>query len=307
MTEVLVTGKRGFVGSNLPWGGPPSSAYDLRSFDDCLTMLTTKRPEKICHCASVVGGLGAHINSAEKHLVDNTLININLLDAAKRVDVRRILSFGSSCMYPSELPTDVGGCAYDDSFFESDVHCGEPSTFHTGYAYSKRTLDIYSRMCYDQGFLYNMVIPTNIYGPGEHTDDNGHVVGVLIRKCVEAKKNNTDFVVWGNGSQERQFLFIKDVVDLTKWAMDNYLEKEPLNFSNNTVVTIKELALLIAQKVGFTGRIVFDDSKPTGQKSRLLSGNKLKSLLPTYQFTSLEVGIEQTVDWYVFSILTSNK
>lgn len=291
--EILVTGKSGTVGSNFDFGtGFRSFHYNLTDYNHAYRLMSDFLPESIIHCAARVGGLGVHIKHKKELFYDNILMNTNLLEVARMHNVRRVLSFLSTCIYSDRA---------EQPYTEKNIHDFEPFVEHYPYGFAKRMLEIQSRIYYEQyGLKYNCVIPTNVYGP--HDDFNietGHVIGVLVHKCLKAKDENKNFEVWGDGKQEREFIYAKDVAKLTYWALYNYLDKEPLIFSNNQTITIKEIAEIIADTLKFQNRVIFDTSKPTGQVKRTVSGNKLKSLYPEFRFTSIENGIRETVDWFV--------
>jgi GDP-L-fucose synthase len=290
--KILITGKTGTVGSNLNFGfGFSSKEADLRNLKETNDLISRYKPNAIIHCAAKVGGLKLHLTEKYKLFYDNLMINTNVLESARINNIPRVLSFLSSCVFSDSSPSP---------YTEEMIHDGEPFDVHYPYGHAKRMLEVQSRICYQQfGLKYNCIIPTNIYG--FHDDFNyetGHAVGVLIRKAFEAAKNGTDFTVWGDGKQKRDFLFSGDIVELTKWALENYIDEKPLIFSNNIPIEIGEIAYLIAKKFNIEHKVKFDTSKPSGQKVRSLNGNKLASLI-NFKFTPIEVGISKSVDWFV--------
>ena len=297
--NVLVTGKSGTVGSNLNGKGFRSSQYDLREIGQTNTLMQDYSPDSIVHCAAVVGGLDEHLKFKKKLFYDNMLINLNLLESARLSKINRVLSFLSSCIYSEES---------DPPYDESNVHDGEPYEAYYPYGYAKRMLEVQSRIYYEEyGLQYNCVIPTNIYGINDNFNiQTGHVIGVLIHKCYNAKRDHTPFYVWGDGTQEREFLFTGDVKKIVDWALPNYLDKKPLVLSNNVTVCMATIAELIAQSFNFQGQIVFEKDKPSGQKSRRLSGDKLKSRMDI-EFISIEDGINLTVEWFIKNYETARK
>lgn len=290
--KVLITGKTGSVGSNLSFGvGFPSSAYDLKDATRATQLIKDTNPDAIVHCAARVGGLQFHLEEKYSLFYDNVIINTNLIHAAKELKVERVLSFLSSCIFSDCAPLP---------YSEKDIHHSEPASFHYPYGYAKRMLEVQSKICYEKfGLKYNCIVPTNIYGINDNFNpDTGHVVAVLIHRAFEAARSGDDFIVWGDGKQQRDFLFTEDIAKLTQWALENYFDKEPLIFSNNTPIEIGYIAELIAKKFNIEKKLVFDTSKPSGQKIRKLSGNKLASILD-FQYTPIEEGISKSVDWFV--------
>ncbi len=289
--NIYITGKSGTVGSNIDFGYGSTHRYDLTDKGQTKTLISVLKPDAIIHCAAKVGGLKMHLENQYELFYQNILINTNVLEMAKRYKVPRVLSLSSSCVFSDKSPPPYN---------ESMVHDHEPFEAHYSYGHTKRLLDVHSKLCYREGLVYNTVIPTNIYGINDDFNfDSGHVVGVLIHKAYLAKKNKEEFVVWGDGEQRRQFLFTADVAKLLEWALENYLEEEPLILSNNTLVSVGEIAEIIAER--FDVKIVFDTSQPTGQVSRDLSGNKLRGLID-FEFTPMENGLNQTIDWFLNNI-----
>ena len=290
--KTLITGKTGTIGSNIFFAdGPPSSRYDLTDIRQVKSLLNKYKPNTIIHCAARVPSLAMDENMKYSLFYNNIMINSNIIEVAKNMEIPRVLSFLSSWAFPKQ-----GNLICDESHTQKD----EPLELYYPYGYSKRMLEIQSRICYESfGLCYNCVLPTNIYGINDNFSlSAGHVIAMLIHKAFNSKNNKTDFIVWGDGSQEREFIFTDDVVKLVKWAIDNYLEKEPIILSNNISVSIKDVAYIIAKRFGVTNQLIFDTSKPIGQKAIRSDGSKLKKLLD-FQFTPIEKGIDITIDWFL--------
>jgi len=291
--NILVLNKTGTMGSNITFGYGLSGKdrVDLRNEFNTNKMIFDLNPSCVLLLASVVGGLKFHIEHKDVLLEDNLAIYTNVLKACKNNNVKRVVSFLSSCIF-----SDNGQQPYT----EKQIHESAPSSFHEPYAMAKRILELQSRIYYEKfGIISNCIIPTNLYGAfDDFSLDQGHVIGSLIMKAYLAEKNNTEFVIWGDGSQERNFLFLEDANKLTEWAIEYYLQKEPLIFCNDQVVTIKKVAEIVARKFQIQDRLVFDTSKPVGQKKRLLSGERLKSLVD-HDFVCIEVGVNKTIDWFL--------
>jgi len=144
------------------------------------------------------------------------------------------------------------------------------------------------------------VIPTNIYRINDNFSlDTGHVIPMLIHKMHLAKKNKTDFTVWGSGKPLREFIYSKDVAKLSEWALDNYNESEPIIFSNSNEISIKDLVDLLVYEFNFKGKVIFDKSKPDGQYRKPSDNSKLKSYLPNFEFTPIEKGLKETINWLI--------
>ena len=290
--KVLITGGTGLVGSSISQGIKLSSKDgDLRDLDKTLEIFDKHKPNKVIHCAGRVGGLGGNMNYKGEFFYDNIMMNTNVIEAARRTGVERLVCFLSTCVFPDDVEYPLT---------EEKVHLGEPHFSNYPYAYAKRMADIQIRAYREQyGIEYVSVIPTNIYGPHDNFNiETGHVLPSLIHKCYLAQQNNTDFVIWGTGKPLREFIFSKDIAKLTEWVLDNYTDEQPIIFSTSDAVTIKDVVDLIVEYMNFKGNVVWDRDKPDGQYRKPSSIEKLKSYLPDFEFTSIEDGLKETVEWF---------
>ena len=290
--KVLITGGTGLVGSSISQGIKLSSKDgDLRDLDKTLEIFDKHKPNKVIHCAGRVGGLGGNMNYKGEFFYDNIMMNTNVIEAARRTGVERLVCFLSTCVFPDDVEYPLT---------EEKVHLGEPHFSNYPYAYAKRMADIQIRAYREQyGIEYVSVIPTNIYGPHDNFNiETGHVLPSLIHKCYLAQQNNTDFVIWGTGKPLREFIFSKDIAKLTEWVLDNYTDEQPIIFSTSDAVTIKDVVDLIVEFMNFKGNVVWDRDKPDGQYRKPSSTAKLESLIPDYEFTSVEDGLKETVEWF---------
>lgn len=290
----LLTGANGLVGSTIEADIRISGRkeVDLTSWEYTYPFFRMTRPEAVIHTAARVGGLGANMNDLAGFYRDNILINTNVLEAARKTGVKRVVSFLSTCIFPDKVEYPLT---------ENQLHLGEPHPSNFGYAYAKRMLEVHSRAISTQyGLNYTCVIPTNIYGPHDNFNlETSHVLPALIHKCYLAKRNKTDLVVWGSGKPLREFIFSEDVGELTTLICKDYIGTDPLILSTSEEISIREAVETIADVMGFDGNIVFDDSKPDGQFRKPTSNAKLKSFIPDYEFTPFREGIKKTVDWFV--------
>ncbi len=290
--STLVTGGTGLVGSSISQGVKLSSVDgDLRDWNQTLELFEYHKPKKVINCAGKVGGLGGNMNYKGEFYYDNIMMNTNVIEASRQVGVERLVCFLSTCVFPDDVEFPLT---------EKKVHLGEPHFSNYPYAYAKRMADVQIRAYREQyGIEYVTVIPTNIYGPHDNFNiETGHVLPSLIHKCYLADKNNTDFVIWGSGKPLREFIFSKDIAKLSEWALDNYTEDEPIIFSTSDAVPIKDVVDLIVEYMNFKGNVVWDRDKPDGQYRKPSSIEKLKSYLPDYEFTSVEDGLKETVEWF---------
>jgi GDP-L-fucose synthase len=293
--RTIITGGSGLVGSaiNIP------EAIKLSSADGDLTDLAVTeglfrklRPTSVIHCAARVGGLGGNMNHKGEFFYENVMMNTNVLEAARKNGVAKVVSFLSTCIFPDDVEYPLT---------EGKIHLGEPHHSNYPYAYAKRMIDIQNRAYREQyGLNYVSVVPTNIYGPSDNFDTvNGHVIPSLIHKCYLAKENGSAFDVWGSGSPLREFIFSKDLAKLTEWALEHYEEAEPIIFSTSREASIAEVVNIIVKEVGYTGEINWLRDKPDGQFRKPSDNSKLRQYLPEFEFTSIEEGLAETVKWFV--------
>jgi len=290
--DLLITGGTGLVGSAIDVGTKVSSSdVDLRIAEDTFNFFEKQKPKKVIHCAGRVGGLGGNMNYKGEFFYENIMINTNVLEACRKIGVKKVISFLSTCVFPDKVTYPIT---------EDQFHNGEPHPSNFSYAYAKRMVEVQSRAYNKQyGTNYMCVIPTNIYGPHDNFDlDNGHVAPALIHRCYLAMQNNEDLVVWGSGKPLREFIYSEDVAKLSEWALENYEEDEPIIFSTMEEVSIAELVDSIVKHMGFKGKVVWDKSKPDGQFKKPASNKKLLSYLPNYDFISLDEGMGRTVEWF---------
>ena len=277
-----------------------SWSADLLNFDEVQNMIACTRPSHVIHCAAKVGGVGANSKSQGTFFYENSRINLNVLESAKIYGVKNVLSVLSTCIYPAETEYPLT---------EANIHNGEPHETNYGYAYAKRVLDIQSRAYREQwGLNYSCVIPTNTYGKHDNFNlEDSHVVPGLIHKCYLAKRDNTDFKVWGSGKPLREFVYSEDMGELIEWASYNYDESEPIILTHSQEISIADLVGIIAEAMDFKGNIVFGADGLEGQYRKPSSNDKLKSYLPDFKFTPIEKGIKETVDWFIANYETCRK
>jgi len=304
--KTLLTGAGGLVGSTIDADvkvlgrKPPVPGYkernrrwcDLTSYRQTYELFKQQQPTHVIHCAGRVGGLKANSEHLGEFFYENMMINLNVLEAARKCGVEKVVSFLSTCVFPDNI---------DYPITEDKLHAGEPHPSNYGYAYAKRMLEVQSRAISEQyGLNYICVVPTNIYGPYDNFNlESSHVVPGLIHKCYIAKRDNTDLVVWGTGNPLREFIFSQNIGSLTQRILDEYEGAGPIILSTSEEISIRELVETIAKVMDYRGKIIFDSTKPDGQYRKPTSNRKLMSFLPKYKFTSLENGINRTVDWFV--------
>jgi GDP-L-fucose synthase len=291
MKKLLVTGGNGLVGSSITSDVKIGKEYDLRNIEETNKMFEYHKPTHVIHCAGKVGGLSANMNYKGEFFYDNIMINTNVIESARKHNVKKLVSFLSTCVFPDNIEYPIT---------EKKIHLGAPHLSNYPYAYAKRMADIQIRAYREQyGLEYVSVIPTNIYGPNDNFSlDTGHVIPMLLHKMYNAQRDNTDFVVWGSGTPLREFIYSKDIAKLSEWALDNYNESEPIIFSNSNEISIKDLVDLLVNEFNFKGKVIFDKTKPDGQFRKPSDNSKLKSYLPNFEFTPIEQGLKETINWF---------
>ena len=290
--QTLITGGSGFIGSNLDGDIKLSSSdVDFRKFSDTLDCFKKYRPTKIINCAAKFGNYINMQREISEYFSDNMRINLNVYEAARLTGVQNMISTSTITAFPSQVK-DI------TKFTEDELYDGKPDNSCYTSAYAKRMVDVLSRSYKEQyGLNYICTFITNTYGPNFKLD-NG-VVPFLIHKCYLAKKYNKDLIIEGDGTPLRDFIFVKDVNKILNWLLNNYNESKPVIISTGVGVQIKELVDIIVQKFNFKGRVLWNHSNNLGQKIKLCDNSYLLSLKSDIEFTSLEEGISETIDWFL--------
>jgi GDP-L-fucose synthase len=257
--KTLITGGYGMVGSAMESQIKLSrETCDLTNPKQTEALFRTIRPDGVIHCAGKVGGIGGNSNYKGEYFYDNLMINTNVIESSRRAGVKNLVAFLSTCVFPDDVtyPLTI-----------DQVHLGEPHESNYPYAYAKRMADVQIRAYREQyGLNYTSIIPSNIYGPNDNFNlDHGHVMPMLIHKLYLAKKNKTDFTVWGSGEPLREFIYSKDIAKIAEWALYNYEGTDPLIISGDEEVSIKDLVGMLVDEFKFKGKVIFDKTKPDGQ------------------------------------------
>ena len=295
--KIYVAGHRGMVGSaivrKLTKEGfsnivtKTSSELDLRNQQDVNDFFEKEKPEYVFLAAAKVGGIMANNTYKAEFLYDNLMIESNIIHAAYKNEVAKLLFLGSSCIYPKLAPQPLQ---------EESLLSGLLEPTNEAYAIAKIAgikLCEYYREQY--GCNYISAMPTNLYGPNDNYDlQNSHVLPALIRKFHTAKASSAPFVtLWGSGSPKREFLHVDDLANACFHFMQNYNEKQFLNIGTGEDLAIQELAELIKNIVGYRGDIIWDSNKPDGTPRKLMDVSKAHSLGWVHEI-SLQDGIKRT-------------
>jgi len=269
----------------------PHSELDLTRQADVERWVAANRPDAIVMAAARVGGIHANSTLPADFLSINLLIGANVVTAAHKSGVKRLVNLGSSCMYPVGAPQPIA---------EASLGAGPPEPTNAAYAMAKlATAGLASTYRAQHGVDYITVIPTNLYGPGDNFDPlMSHVAPALMRRMIEARDKSVPGVaIWGSGKPRRELMFVDDAADAIVFVLQRYSAAEPINVGIGVDVSIRELAELTAGVVGYRGQLTFDASKPDGASRRLLDSAKLASL-GWRASTQLADGLAQMYRWY---------
>lgn len=301
--RVLVTGGAGFLGSVVVEKlrerecqtviVPRSKDYDLRDRDAITRLFLKVRPELVIHLAAIVGGIGANRADPGRFFYDNAIMGIQLMEYARQFGVQKFVAVGTVCAYPKFTPVP---------FREDDLWNGYPEETNAPYGLAKKMMLVQAQAYRAQyGFNAIYLLPVNLYGPRDNFDlESSHVIPAMIRKCVEAKQTGAvEIVLWGDGSPTREFLYVEDAAEGILLAAERYDADQPVNLGSGEEISICDLAQLITEEVGFTGRITWDTTKPNGQPRRCLDVSRAKELFGFRTRHTFHEGIRKTVAWYL--------
>lgn len=298
---VFVAGHRGLVGSAI-WRflesegfehlvGVSSRDVDLGDAEATRSFFEREKPDVVIDAAARVGGIVANSSSPADFLVDNLKIQVNLMEAAQRGAVQKFLFLGSSCIYPKFAPQPIS---------EDSLLTGPLEETNIAYAIAKISgvvgVQSYRRQ---HGLSWISAMPTNLYGPNDNFDPTtSHVLPALVRRFDDAVRlGQKEVVLWGTGKPRREFLHVDDLARACLMLLENYDDDRPINVGTGKDISIRALAELIADVIGYDGSIVQDPTKPDGTPRKLLDVSRLESLgwAPNID---LRTGIEMTVKWY---------
>lgn len=298
---VLVTGGQGFLGKyvieQLEKRGtkniivPSSKDYDLRNNENCKRLV--QNINIVFHLAARVGGIAMMQARPADIFYDNIMMGTQLIHEAKKANVEKFIALGTVCSYPkfAQLP-----------FTEDSIWDGYPEETNAAYGLAKKMLIVQSH-AYRQQYDFKSIslVPTNLYGPRDNFDPTmSHVIPALILKIFNAKKSNQNSILlWGDGSPTRDFLYVEDAARGIILAAEKYDEPEPMNLGSEEEISIKELASLISDLMGFQGKIVWDTSKPNGQPRRCVSNKKAEQKIGFKPQIKLREGLRTTIDWFL--------
>lgn len=301
-TRVVVTGGAGFLGSvvceklrqrgctNI--GVPRRQEFDLTTVSGVRGMYDRFKPDVVLHLAAEVGGIGANREHPGRFFYANASMGLHLIEEARIRGLRKFVQVGTVCAYPKFTPVP---------FQEKDLWNGFPEETNAPYGVAKKALFVMLEAYRQEyGMASSVVVPVNLYGPGDNFDPrSSHVIPALIRKCIEAiETRQKEMVCWGTGSASREFLYVEDAAEGILRAAEELDDPVPVNLGTGQEITIRRLIEMIAELTGFTGEVVWDDTKPDGQPRRCLDTSRAAELLSWQANVGFREGLAETIEWY---------
>ncbi len=303
-SRILVTGANGMVGKalseRLKSEGyhnlflPSSSELNLKDQKVVEEYFLRNRFDYVFHLAAKVGGISANIKSPAEFLYDNLIINSNVIESARKANVRKLLYLGSSCIYPRDCTQPMN---------EGSLLSGKLEPTNEGYAISKiaglKLCEYYNKQ-YSTNFI--CLMPCNLYGPNDNFDlEKSHVIAAFINKFLDAKQRNLPHIeIWGKGEARREFLYVEDLAEAMIHFMKNYNSEDLGSFINigyGEDISIKELVGIMKDLTNYSGEIKWDTTKPEGMPRKLLDVNRANKLGWKAK-TDIRTGLKQTIEWY---------
>ena len=300
--KILVTGASAVLGTAIKDVSReyPGNDFIFTSSKECdltdaratVAFFEKHRPDAVVHLAAVSGGLGLSMKHPATLLRDNLLMMISVLEAARKVAVKKIIMTLTTGMYPPDAPLPLN---------EDDIHNGYPHPSNYGSSFAKRMVDPAIR-AYREEYGMNLIglVPSGIYGENDNFNyEDAPMLPALIRRFYEHRHGNTPIVIWGDGTPLREYTYSRDLARIYFWALEQYNHAQVLNISTTEEHSVAHIAFLIAEIMGIDlGRIQFDTSKPNGVQRKNSDTHRLLNLLP-FTYTPLREGLERTIQWFI--------
>jgi len=298
--RILITGANGFLGKHLVEELKKNGAKHIStpSSKECnlLDLNAIKKIVKnvdcVIHLAAKVGGIGYNRDHPAEMFYENTVMGVNLMHEAWRSGVEKFVALGTICCYPKITPVP---------FKEQNLWNGYPEETNAPYGLAKKMLLVQAQSYRAQyGFNAVFVLPVNLYGPGDNFNpESSHVIPSMIKKFVDAKRNNSrEVVIWGTGKATREFFYVKEAARALRLVTQYYDKPDPINLGAGFEISIKDLTDKIKTLVGYKGMIVWDKTKPDGQPRRMLDTSKAKHEFGFTNKVSFDEGLKHTIAWY---------
>jgi GDP-L-fucose synthase len=305
--KVLVTGSNGLLGRALKKVLGDGHVYhtredvDLTNYEETFKFFQDKilneGVDTIIHTAARVGGVNANMNNNQLFFDDNYIINSNVIKVCSLLKVDNFVNILSTCIFPHE------NIVYP--LTSEQIDNGPPHPSNYGYSYAKR-LSGYETQIFRNVLNKNWysVVPTNLYGPYDNFNlEDSHLIPGMIHRAYLAKQNNEKFVIWGDGSPLRQFVYSEDMAKLIVWSLTNWVSEKHCMMIDETEISVMEVANIISKKFGFNDDdLIFDETKPKGQFRKPASSD-----IKNFNFKSIEDGINETIDWFIQNYETARK
>lgn len=270
-----------------------ADGWDFRKLDNCERFFGTFKPDVAINCAAWQGGIGFHSGKQADLYFDNLIMGTFLMKAAQKNGVEKFVNIIAGCSYPGYLEKD--------ELNEGDYWNGEVHESIFSYGFSRKTTAVYG-LALKKQYDFNSIhlIMANMYGPGEHFNpEQSKALAGLIKKIYEAKKNNLPEVeIWGTGKPIRDWLYVKDGAEGILKATELYDDIAPINIASGVGISVIELAETIKKIIGYEGNFIFNTDKPDGALKKTFGIKKMNEILRWQPETSLEKGIQETVDWF---------
>lgn len=312
--NILILGGNGLVGSSFNFGKKANrNDADLTDLLQVIRLIQREKPDWIINCAGYVGGVKANMDYKFDFFKQNMIINLNVIQASMYCKVPNLISFLSTCIFPEKI-------ARLQPLKEEDLHEGEPHNSNYSYAYSKRMVDVLSRIAREQGFNYSCIIPTNIYGFNDNYNlETSHIIPALIRKFHKAyydaiETNKSQVVeIWGSGLPLREFIFANDIPKVVNHIIENDVKFENFILSSSHPINIKTVVEMIKklfdEKFPLVSDLItfeFNKSYPDGQFAKTTDTKKFKSIYP-HPLTPLEDGLKETIEYFILTNLNNKE
>lgn len=302
--KILITGAHGFLGKHLVLNllekrkaakrnlfTPSFEELDLKIWENC--QQAVKEQSIVIHLAAKVGGIGFNQKSPGELFYDNLIMGVQLMEAARKADVKKFVAIGTICAYPKFTPVP---------FKENNLWNGYPEETNAPYGLAKKMLLVQAN-AYRQQYGFNAIylLPVNLYGEGDNFDpQSSHVIPALIKKVADAQKQKRDYIsVWGTGKATREFLYVKDAAEGILLATEKYNKSAPVNLGSGMEISIKDLIKLICELMNFKGKIIWDTEKPDGQPRRSLDTSRAEKEFGFTAKVDFREGLQKTIDWYL--------
>jgi GDP-L-fucose synthase len=303
MKKILIFGSNGLVGKSLQRKFENKykqenlffsnrNDTDLFSFKETKNTIDAFEPDVLINAAAKVGGIYANNSKRTEFLIENLKINLNILESCIEHKDTLIINLGSSCIYPLNAPNPIK---------ESSIMTGALEPTNSPYAMAKLTsIELANSLNIQFGHTVVNLMPTNLYGPEDNFSDmDSHVIPGLINRMHKATIDGEEvFKIWGTGEPKREFMHVDDLASAIDYIIENKVLEPLINIGSNEEVTIKELALLLKEIIGFSGDIEFDKNMPDGNPRKLLDSTMIRNFgwVPEIDLNS---GLEQTYKWYL--------